>query len=81
MLQAKENKQLDWETIDRLMENPDFKSFINDFEEDVKIKKIKSKYDDYFEDDESAEEYSRKKKYFINNIPICFKRKGLANLP
>ncbi|SFL05799.1 hypothetical protein SAMN05216390_10944 [Lachnospiraceae bacterium KH1T2] len=61
LLQAKENKQLDWETIDRLMENPDFKSFINDFEEDVKIKKIKSKYDDYFEDDESAEEYSRKK--------------------
>ena len=61
LLTAKENISLDWDTIDRLTENPDFKDFINDIMEDAKVNKIKSQYDDFFVDDETAEDYAKKK--------------------
>lgn len=65
ILTAKENNVLDWETIDRLTDNPDFREFINDIMEDAKVRKIKSRYDDFFADDEVAAEYA-KKKHIIN---------------
>lgn len=43
---AKIREFLDWETIDRLTEeNSDFKSFVEDLMEAIKLGKIKSKYD------------------------------------
>ena len=46
ILQARDKEFLDWDTIDRLVEeNSDFKEFINDVMEDIKVKKVKSKYD------------------------------------
>lgn len=64
MLNARQNEDLDWDTIDRLSENPDFEQFIGDIKDDAGIGKIKSKskYDQVFDDDEAAAEYARKKK-------------------
>lgn len=61
LLTAKENMLLDWETIDRLMDNPDFKEFIGDVIDDAAVKKVKSQYDEVFADDEIAEDYAKKK--------------------
>lgn len=47
LLSAKEKESLDWDTINRLVDsNPDFKKFLDDLMEDIKIGKIKSKYDE-----------------------------------
>ena len=62
LLTSKINKSLDWETIDRLCENPDFKEFAKDVKYDADNMKIRGKYDDVFDDDESAEKYARSKK-------------------
>lgn len=57
LLPAKENKSLDWETINRLIEeNPDFKSFVDSINEDNQLKKVKTKYDDIL-DSERMHEY------------------------
>ncbi|WP_250277747.1 HTH domain-containing protein [[Clostridium] colinum] len=61
ILPAKEKVNLDWDTIDRLVcENNDFKDFINNILEDIKLKKIKSKYD-RVKTDEEIREYSKEK--------------------
>lgn len=50
---AKENNNLDWETINRLAEeNTDFKSFVSDITEDIKLGKVKSNYDEVISDEE-----------------------------
>jgi len=47
LFSAKKAEFLDWETIDRLSEeNNDFKIFIDDLMEDIKLGKVKSKYDE-----------------------------------
>lgn len=56
---SKANTNLDWDTIDRLSENPDFKNFIKDIQEDAALMKIKSQYDKIYSDDESAAEYAK----------------------
>ena len=59
---SKINNALDWDTIDRLVENPDFKDFVKDVKYDADNMKIRGKYDEVFEDDEEAAEYSKNKK-------------------
>lgn len=59
---SKLNQSLDWETIDRLVENPDFKEFVKDVKYDADNMKIRGKYDDVFEDDEAAVEFAKNKK-------------------
>lgn len=55
------NPELDWDTIERLSsENKDFKNFIKDMIEDLKLGKVKSKYDKVFSDDE-IEKYVKDK--------------------
>lgn len=50
---SKEKEFIDWETIDRLAdENCDFKCFMSDLTEDIKVGKVKSKYDKVYEDSE-----------------------------
>ncbi|MCY6485330.1 HTH domain-containing protein [Clostridium aestuarii] len=52
VLPAKEKNELDWTTIDRLIEeNHDFERFFKDITEDFKIGKVKSKYDEVKKDD------------------------------
>ena len=45
MFNSRQNENLDWDTIDRLAENPDFDQFIGDIKDDADIRKIKSQYD------------------------------------
>ena len=46
LFSAKSKEFLDWETIDRLTdENTDFRAFLDDLMEDVKVGKVKSDYD------------------------------------
>lgn len=53
LLPAKVNSALDWETINRLVEeNPDFKIFIDSINEDNQVKKVKSQYDNILDSDE-----------------------------
>lgn len=61
VLNARQNENLDWDTIDRLAENPDFEQFIGDIKDDADIGKIKSQYDQVFDDDDKAAEYARNK--------------------
>lgn len=42
LLNAKQNVNLNWDIIDRLSENPDFKQFISDIKDDAEVGKIKS---------------------------------------
>ncbi|MGL5151271.1 MAG: hypothetical protein ACRC7N_11940 [Clostridium sp.] len=49
----KEKQFIDWDTVNRLIdENKDFKQFIYDLTEDIKVGKVKSSYDDLMEEDE-----------------------------
>jgi hypothetical protein len=53
---------VDWDTVNRLAEeSPDFRRFISDLIEDLKIGKIKSNYDKVY-DDKKYEEYIKDKK-------------------
>lgn len=62
LFSAKEKEFLDWETINRLVEeNKDFKDFLDDLMEDIKIGKTKSKYDKVFEDETEACQYAAQK--------------------
>ena len=46
LFSAKEKDSLDWDTINRLIDdNRNFKSFLNDLMEDIKVGKVKSRYD------------------------------------
>lgn len=50
---AKENTTVDWDTINRLAEeNTDFKEFISDITEDIKLGKVKSNYDKILNDED-----------------------------
>ena len=52
ILPSKEKEFVDWDTIDRLAdENKDFKQFISDLTEDIKVGKVKSIYDKIMDDD------------------------------
>lgn len=55
LFSAKEKESLDWETINRLVDdNRDFKNFLNDLMEDIKVGKVKSRYDEVYEDEDFA---------------------------
>lgn len=55
LFSAKEKESLDWETINRLVdENRDFENFLNDIMEDIKVGKVKSRYDEVYEDEDLA---------------------------
>ncbi len=61
LFSAKEKESLDWDTINRLVDsNPDFKKFLDDLMEDIKIGKVKSKYDDVFLEEEQMYQYAVK---------------------
>ena len=52
VLTAKTKDMLDWDTINRLVEdNNDFDQFVQDIIEDIEVKKVKSKYDEVLSDD------------------------------
>lgn len=61
---SKERNKLDWETIERLVdENKDFRTFIADVAVDTtdNDKRLRGDYDKYFVDDEEAEQYAKEK--------------------
>lgn len=61
---SKERKNLDWDTIERLVdENEDFRTFIADVAVDTtdNDKRLRGDYDTFFIDDEEAEKYAKKK--------------------
>lgn len=59
LFSAKEREVLDWDTINRLVDsNPDFRKFLEDLMEDIKIGKIKSKYDNVYIEEEEAYQYA-----------------------
>lgn len=61
LFSAKEKESLDWDTINRLVDsNPDFKKFLDDLMEDIKIGKVKSKYDDVCLEEEEIYQYAIK---------------------
>jgi len=50
---AREKTSVDWDTINRLAEeNSDFREFISDITEDIKLGKVKSNYDAILDDQE-----------------------------
>lgn len=62
LFSAREHKNLDWDTIDRLaVENEDFISFIEDLYLDTQANKIRGKYDKTFDTEEETETYSIEK--------------------
>jgi hypothetical protein len=62
IFQARQNPELDWSTIDRLVEeNPEFKQFMVDVEEDLQLRKVKGHYDKRLNDNELIEHISDKK--------------------
>ena len=61
LFSARGRESLDWDTVNRLVdENRDFRTFLSDLMEDIKVGKVKSRYDDICEDEETACEYCRK---------------------
>lgn len=59
---AEYRKNIDWDTVNRLSEDsPDFRKFISDLTEDIKLSKIKSNYDKVFSD-EKMDTYIQEKK-------------------
>lgn len=61
LFSSKEKESLDWDTINRLVDsNPDFKKFLDDLMEDIKIGKIKSKYDEVYLEEEQMRQYALK---------------------
>ncbi len=62
LFSAREHKNLDWDTIDRLaVENEDFISFIEDLYLDTQANKIRGKYDKTFDTEAETETYSIEK--------------------
>ncbi len=56
-------QEIDWDTVNRLAsENKNFSSFLNELGEDIKIKKVKSKYDHIMKPEE-LEKYILDKKF------------------
>lgn len=53
LFQSKVRQELDWNTVNRLIEdNPHFKQFMEDVEEDLQLRKIKGAYDKILNEDE-----------------------------
>jgi hypothetical protein len=68
LFSAKSKEFLDWETIDRLAdENVDFRFFIDDLIEDVKLGKVKSNYDRILNENEYKDYVNNKKIIPLNN--------------
>ncbi|RHN16523.1 HTH domain-containing protein [Anaerobutyricum hallii] len=61
LFSAKRKDFLDWDTIDRLVENSDFKEFIKEIKDDAVAKRIRGKYDLFYKDDVDAAKYARTK--------------------
>lgn len=62
LFSAKRKSSLDWDTIDRLVENSDFKNFIKEIKDDAVAKRIRGKYDSFYKDDIEAAKYAKAKK-------------------
>lgn len=62
LLSAKPSDSLDWDTIDKLSENPDFKEFLTEITSTIKRNRPKDVYDKVFSTDEECREYAKKKK-------------------
>ncbi|MBK8569166.1 MAG: HrgA protein [Nitrosomonadales bacterium] len=59
---ARGKETIDWDTVNRLAEDsPDFRKFISDLTEDIKLSKIKSNYDSVYEDEELIDYLKEKK--------------------
>jgi len=62
LFQAQLKEEIDWDTVNRLADDsPDFRKFISDLTEDIKLSKVKSSYDKVL-DDEEYEQHLREKK-------------------
>ena len=56
LFQSQPKPELDWNTINRLIEeNPNFKQFMIDVEEDLQLRKIKGKYDEVLSEEKLTE--------------------------
>ncbi|WP_321420524.1 hypothetical protein [uncultured Methanomethylovorans sp.] len=65
LFQSFVKSELDWSTINRLVEeNPNFKQFMEDVEEDLQLRKIKGKYDKILSDEELDAHIKTKKLSF-----------------
>lgn len=65
LFSAKYKNELDWDMINRLVEeNPDFCSFVEGINDDVKISKVQYKYDVVLDSDE-LEKYIKAKKIIL----------------
>jgi hypothetical protein len=63
---SKVKSGLDWDTINRLTEeNPHFKKFIEDVEEDLQLRKIKGSYDKVMDEEELLKHLSEKNIVFV----------------
>lgn len=62
LFSAKRKSSLDWDTIDRLVENSDFKDFIEEIKDDAVAQRIRGKYDSFYKDDIEAAQYAKNKK-------------------
>ena len=61
LLPAKEKEFIDWDTIDRLVdENRDFKQFVCDVREDIEVSKVKSIYDKVLTEEQYSDYVIRK---------------------
>lgn len=61
LLPAKEKEFIDWDTIDRLVdENKDFKQFVCDVREDIEVNKVKSLYDKVLSEEQYSDYVKRK---------------------
>ncbi len=68
LFSSKEKETLDWDTINRLVDsNPQFKDFLDSLMEDIKIGKIKSRYDEIYPDEEQMYQYALKYGIITNN--------------
>lgn len=62
LLPAKNRETIDWDTVNRLAEDsPDFREFISDLTEDIKLSKIKSHYDKVLDDEGLLNHINQKK--------------------
>jgi hypothetical protein len=62
ILPSRIKPEIDWDTVNRLSsENPDFKNFLQLIEEDCKLGKVKSQYDEVMKP-EKLEKYLQDKK-------------------
>lgn len=58
---SKISESLDWDTIDKLMDNPDFSDFIKEITTTTKSNSKKRVYDESYDNDEACREYAENK--------------------